>query len=419
MFHQTSWQLADNYLLGGITMEDYALKPPYSNTGAERTKKERLQATVDWVSVTFTCDKFHEVFTQILKMPEGQFIFYDKGLNGCTECYQRVEFMKVFANQKRPEMGVSLMMSGTDCRYFESILKAQKRNWNHFFKDCIQLNGHFTRIDIAFDDYAPYFRLEALWKKVKKQEVVAKFRKSRIMEEVSLASAESFGKTIYFGSNYSRQMFRFYEKGLQQLKKIKSEMDLKYLEELYQAKEITERNDPAIDLNQNPYYEDIDFDYYQNWNRYEIVCKQENAQEVAYHFATGLLADSLLLSIMNDYMRVTNRGTDTKRSRWKTWRPWAQLMKDIKGINISMKPKAQTILNSELWLRHSVSQTLFVYLKTLEDANISINELFQVFMEQTELNPHNEKRLETLLQDNPYKNQFKLIDESVILKKEA
>lgn len=94
-------------------------------------------------------------------------------------------------------------------------------------------------------------------------------------------------------------------------------------------------------------------------------------------------------------------------------------MKDIKGINISMKPKAQTILNSELWLRHSVSQTLFVYLKTLENANISINELFQVFMEQTELNPHNEKRLETLLQDNPYKNQFKLIDESVILKKEA
>lgn len=40
----------------------------------------------------------------------------------------------------------------------------------------------------------------------------------------------------------------------------------------------------------------------------------------------------------------------------------------------------------------------------------SFNELFQVFMEQTELNPHNEKRLETLLQDNPYKNQFKLID---------
>lgn len=152
-------------------MEDHALKPPYSNTGAERTKKERLHATVDWVSVTFTCDKFHEVFTQILKMPEEQFIFYDKGL--------------------------------------------------------------------------------------------------------------------------------------QQLKKIKTEMDLKYLEELYQAKEITERNDQAIDLNQNPYYEDIDFDYYQNWNRYEIVCKQENAQEVAYHFATGLLADSLLLSIMNDYMRVT------------------------------------------------------------------------------------------------------------------
>lgn len=39
-------------------MEDHALKPPYSNTGAERTKKERLQATVDWVSVTFNVTNF-------------------------------------------------------------------------------------------------------------------------------------------------------------------------------------------------------------------------------------------------------------------------------------------------------------------------------------------------------------------------
>ena len=389
--------------------------PPYSNTGALNTFQTGLTATIDWISVTFKVSYFEQIISEVLRIPKSHFIETDYGINGYTKSYQRGEHIKLFYHPEQPQMGYFLQMPGQGCRLFESWIQGHNRSWNQFFQDCLRFEAHFTRIDIALDDHKPYFRLKKVWQKIKRQEVISKLRTAKHVEDVSLTTGRSNGITIYLGSTNSRQMIRLYEKGKERFRHIKAKLDLKYLNELYKAKEIT-MEDFFIDIDENPYYEDIDLEYYENWNRYELVCKKQNAENAAYHLSQNYPIGDLVLGILSDYMRIANKGNDTNRSRWDSWQPWEKLIQNIEKVNISMNPKEQTIFDKELWIRRSIAPSLQVFLKYLKEIDVDGTHVLMNIINQAKLSDQQEIFLETVLQKvREEKSERK--QETVILKK--
>lgn len=50
--------------------------------------------------------------------------------------------------------------------------------------------------------------------------------------------------------------------------------------------------------------------------------------------------------------------TDENRSRWNTWKPWAQLMEGIGQLKLSMRPAPRTLEQKMHWVKTYVAPTL-------------------------------------------------------------
>lgn len=308
--------------------------PRIVTTGVLHTENNSLKACLDWVSVTFQVSHFEHIFDTILKINFSEFSNGSPGMNGYTICYSLSD-IKVLIKPGDDRMGVHLLINGQGCRQLENYFVAQQRDWKEFFKTCLTYNPNFTRIDIALDDRKPFFKMASLRKKVKKSEIVSKFKACKAIEKIDLSNGFSQGASLYFGSETSNQMFRFYEKNFEQAEKLG-----------LSAKDIGD------------------------WNRYEIVCRKGNANTCALMLATKTDISFLVRSVLNEYVRVVNSNlNDSNKSRWKTWKPWKQLIDDAEKLSLTMTPKEKVILDSEMWIRKQVSPTLKMLIKAYGKEN--------------------------------------------------
>lgn len=139
-------------------------------------KKNELDAIIDWVQVTFKELDCTGVMESILQFDKDLMTYEGWGRFRYTGKWKfsGIEILTPPVNY--PEMGYHLYMTGSACRSFEIYLRAQKRTWFDFFKECIMHNGFFTRLDIAIDDRKPYFSIREAGRKLEVRECVSKLR---------------------------------------------------------------------------------------------------------------------------------------------------------------------------------------------------------------------------------------------------
>ncbi|WP_324628413.1 replication initiation factor domain-containing protein, partial [Bacillus paranthracis] len=181
-----------------------------------------------------------QLISDVLRLKIDDF-FVAGGKNGYRESLQCGSISIYYDG--REDMGIHLEMKGRGCREYESY---GQRTWKELLQSISEHQGSYTRLDVAVDDFDGLFTIKGLVRKIKKKELVSKFRKARNVEDIEIKTGEVRGVTLYFGSGKSDIQIRMYDK-------------------------LSERKDNNYNVS-----EDIEV-----WNRTELQLRDEKATHVA------------------------------------------------------------------------------------------------------------------------------------------
>lgn len=194
-----------------------------------------LEGKVDYVKVTFKTQDYIDVIAKVLCLQNKPFLEEEKGGSGYDTKYT-FQNINVFISKKREDMGCMIELKGQACRQYEWYFEnEQKSNWRDFFIRCFEYEraisegeGKFMnipRLDIALDEKYnengnfELGKLVDLWD--------SGLVESRLtMKQIEDNGQYGKAKTIYFGSRQSAYHFCFYQKDIEQAKKLGLDIDL-------------------------------------------------------------------------------------------------------------------------------------------------------------------------------------------------
>lgn len=309
-----------------ISPYDFMDNPPTSNRGVGNTSQCGLIALVDWLSVTFKKLSIDQELLDYLSLDLRDFIQLDNGLYGYKSA-KMYNGIFILTHGSSVDMGCHLQITGTGCRYLETI---DKFKWSDFF-NLIDTIGDYnlTRLDLAIDDYKGYFTVKYIYDKLKKGHILSRFRTARHMEDINIADGKTKGRTIYFGSSASTIQIRIYDK-------------------------FEERLSKGI-------YHDVE-----HWVRTELQLRKDRADIAFKHIknANNPELRIIILSILNRYLRVlTPNKKDSNKSRWKNTRKWEKYLGKVKEIKLTKSPEQKTIDDSYNWIYNYVADSLLMLYK--------------------------------------------------------
>lgn len=194
-----------------------------------------LEGKVDYVKVTFKTQDYIEVIAKVLCLQNKPFLEEEKGGSGYDTKYT-FQNINLFISKKREDMGCMIELKGQACRQYEWYFEnEQNSSWRDFFIRCFEYEraisqgeGKFMnipRLDIALDEKYKengnfeLGRLVDLWD--------SGLVESRLtMKQIEDNGQYGKAKTIYFGSRQSAYHFCFYQKDIEQAKKLGLDIDL-------------------------------------------------------------------------------------------------------------------------------------------------------------------------------------------------
>lgn len=270
-----------------------------------------------------------------------------------SECYRYNNINIYFPREKDyDKMGFCCSMSGSGCRYFETLIEGF--TWKYFFQAlrCYVEAGctvNISRIDFAFDDIiyksekdlkSPLLDLAVIKDCWSNHLFTSLYRHNENQThdnfQMSTSISQSIfnneiSETIYFGSKKSNSFCRFYNKLVEQQQKYK--------------------NNPV---------EISNLENISHWVRFEIVFKNSVAIKII-NSMLKLNSDTFhkkLSEVINYYIRFINPDND---NRYKCsicdW--WSKFLGTVEKSKLSSKKLENNVFKSAVeWIAHSVAPTL-------------------------------------------------------------
>lgn len=227
-----------------------------------------LEGKVDYVKVTFKTQDYIDVIAKVLCLQNKPFLEEEKGGSGYDTKYT-FQNINVFISKKREDMGCMIELKGQACRQYEWYFEnEQKSSWRDFFIRCFEYEraisqgeGKFMnipRLDIALDekyDENGNFELGKLVDLWDSGLVESRLTMKQIEDNGQYGKA----KTIYFGSRQSAYHFCFYQKDIEQAKKLGLDIDLIHSSLKFKNRyEVRMCDDVALDFVRKSLNEKID-----------------------------------------------------------------------------------------------------------------------------------------------------------------
>lgn len=289
--------------------------PPASNTGAQNTLKNRV--LLDWCAFTVPVGI---VIQNLLMIPFDYFEELPKGANG----YKRqATFSGITIQWDGQEgMGIHIEMTGKGCRTYEGL---HGDVWRALFIEVKENGGHFTRIDLALDDFEKKIMMRTIESKVRRGHVRSRWRDARVLNKINLEEGVHIGRTVYFGSSSSRITARFYDKALEQ-----------------RAKGVTD-NIP------------------EHWVRCEMQCRDERAEKIVQYLIELYYAPfgELVSMFLRNYLEFVNPNKlDRNKSRWMVSQWWDDFLVETGKLKLTIKPEKRDLDKVKLWLENQVAASL-------------------------------------------------------------
>ena len=227
-----------------------------------------LEGKVDYVKVTFKTQDYIDVIAKVLCLQNKPFLEEEKGGSGYDTKFT-FQNINVFISKKREDMGCMIELKGQACRQYEWYFEnEQKSSWRDFFIRCFEYEraisqgeGKFMnipRLDIALDEKYnengnfELGKLVDLWD--------SGLVESRLtMKQIEDNGQYGKAKTIYFGSRQSAYHFCFYQKDIEQAKKLSLDIDLIHSSLKFKNRyEVRMCDDVALDFVRKSLNEKID-----------------------------------------------------------------------------------------------------------------------------------------------------------------
>lgn len=227
-----------------------------------------LEGKVDYVKVTFKTQDYIDVIAKVLCLQNKPFLEEEKGGSGYDTKFT-FQNINVFISKKREDMGCMIELKGQACRQYEWYFEnEQKSSWRDFFIRCFeyertisQSEGKYMnipRLDIALDEKYnedgnfELGKLVDLWD--------SGLVESRLtMKQIEDNGQYGKAKTIYFGSRQSAYHFCFYQKDIEQAKKLGLDIDLIHSSLKFKNRyEVRMCDDVALDFVRKSLNEKID-----------------------------------------------------------------------------------------------------------------------------------------------------------------
>lgn len=183
---------------------------------------EPLNLMIDYVRIRFSTMDIEYILKRVLRLKMKYFVQEDHGFYSYSSMYVLGDIMVMTSPDE--EKGVLLELKGKGCRQFEAYLNGQKRSWYEFFRQCLEEDAVFKRIDLAINDRAGILDIPFLCDKCDHGECVSVFRSFKAYRSGELVRSReenkaSMGATLYIGSMQSDLYFCIYEKDYEQLVK--------------------------------------------------------------------------------------------------------------------------------------------------------------------------------------------------------
>ena len=340
-----------NALRGDTTLErvfkmnENSYKPPITNRGVVTTLDSNIKMCIDWCQATiFGYDKsIFDLFDEFFGISSFGIVFENKALYGYDRTYSWKD-IKVFCSS-RDDMGIHILLSGKGCRDIEDL----GINFVDLFSIIRKYNGHFTRLDVAIDNFSDdYFTMDRVKYSIKNNLVVSRFKNSIEFIKTKLDDNINMGYTIWFGSRSSNIQVVFYDK-------------------------LKERECQNIVVNDN-----IKF-----WTRCEIRFRNDYASEVVVNLIEKDF-NIYILSLLNNYIKFIDCNyNDSNRCRIPAVEWWNSFLKDIPKIKLYNSNYVRSITRTREWCINSTSRSnAMVLLSTIPDLsldNITCNYLVDFF----------------------------------------
>jgi Putative phage replication protein RstA len=323
-------------------------------------EKEELTAIIDWLQMTFHDVSLEDVL-YVLGFNKNLMYYEQRGRFGYVGkwCYGGIEVL--IPAMEKMQMGYHVYMTGSACREMEIYLTAQKRNWFSFFEQCLEYRMNVSRLDIAVDDRKAFFSIKTVAKKVDKKECVTDFRNWNFINGGTTNGSKA-GCTLNMGSRKSKCSIVLYEKNYEQARK---------------------SNCPV--------------ETFGAWNRYEMRMRGEVAINCVKELVERKDICFIGKSVLNTYVRmVVESKTDKKRSRWKTWKPWEELLKGMERIKLTMRPAPRTLEQKKHWLEEYVAPTLKMVQQA--DSQLGLENFIENIIEKATLKEKQEKIVKDYIQ---------------------
>lgn len=134
---------------------------------------------------------------------------------------------------------------------------------------------------------------------------------------------------------------------------------------------------------------DVDWDKYEilpdgNWysfvkdgQRYEIVLREENAEDFISRFCEGEKFDSLYLGVLSGAIRFVEQGTDTNKARWQSSPFWLEFLKGIESIKLKSHEVTTELGKTIDWIDISVLRSLKLLSKVAKKGDIDLYQIIE------------------------------------------
>ena len=114
-----------------------------------------LNLMIDYVRIRFPTMDARHIIEDVLRLKMKYMAQEDHGL------YLLFQYVcagdVVVMTSPKEENGVLLELKGKGCRQFEAYLDGQQRSWYEFFRQCLDEDAVFKRIDLAVNDRAGFW----------------------------------------------------------------------------------------------------------------------------------------------------------------------------------------------------------------------------------------------------------------------
>jgi phage replication initiation protein len=317
-----------------------------------------LMLLFDYVRIRFPTTDVRKIIQKILHLKFDYMLHEDHAFYSYQEQYVMGDIVVMLSNEE--DKGVLIELKGRGCRQFETFLLVQKRTWYSFFDDCLKAGGVMKRLDLAINDRVGLLDIPELTKKCQKEECISLFRTFKSYRSGELLKhdeKDGMGNTLYIGSLKSEVYFCLYEKDYEQYIKL------------------------GIPLDQT-----------ETKNRFEIRLKNDRAYHAIQDLLNGRSIESTTFSIINRYLRFTDKVEGKRRTNWPMNEQWGRFVgRNRKEIHLTSDPKPYTIERTLNWLGRQVAPT-WKMAKELDRLNQT--NFIQDMLENSQLSERYKKILE-------------------------